>query len=96
MESKKLVVDEGGNRRQTISAEDIKQALNDICEWFKNNATAYYKENLDGNTGSSEADVSGVLKEFGAAAGDCPSLRLALSKSNGGLHFLDTFKGLKL
>jgi hypothetical protein len=27
---KKLVVDEGGNKRTEISAEDIKQALTDI------------------------------------------------------------------
>ena len=31
METKKIVVDEGGNKRLGISAEDIKQAINDIC-----------------------------------------------------------------
>lgn len=31
---KKLVVDEGGNKRTKISSEDIRQALTDISQWF--------------------------------------------------------------
>lgn len=30
MESKKIKVDEGGNRRTEITQEDLKQTLNDI------------------------------------------------------------------
>ena len=51
---KKIVVDEGGNKRQEISQEDIKQALNDITEWFKSNGASHYKAHLEENTGVPE------------------------------------------
>jgi hypothetical protein len=38
----KFVVDEGGNKRQEISVDDVKQALNDINQWFRSNASSYY------------------------------------------------------
>ena len=44
--TKKFVVDEGGNKRGAISAEDTAQTLNDLKEWFKTNAPKYYKDNL--------------------------------------------------
>ena len=43
----KFTVDEGGNKRSNISAEDISQTLNDLKEWFKVNAPKYYKEGLE-------------------------------------------------
>lgn len=49
--SKKFVVDEGGNKRSVITADDTRQALNDITQWFKSNASSYYSANLEGNKG---------------------------------------------
>ena len=63
---KKFTVDEGGNKRQQITAEDIKQALNDTTQWFKTNAPTYYTMSLEGSKGSSDQSVDGVLKQFGA------------------------------
>jgi hypothetical protein len=63
---KKFVVDEGGNRRQEITGEDIKQALNDITQWFKTNAPTYYTMSLEGSKGSQEQEVDQLLKQFGA------------------------------
>ena len=40
--TKKFVVDEGGNKRMIISADDTKQTINDLTSWFKQNAPAYY------------------------------------------------------
>jgi hypothetical protein len=54
MESKKIKVDEGGNKRTEITPEDIKQTLNDIRQWFKSNAPTYYTLNIEGNKGLSE------------------------------------------
>ena len=51
---KKFTVDEGGNKRQQITAEDIKQALNDTTQWFKTNAPTYYTMSLEGSKGSSD------------------------------------------
>ena len=94
MESgKKFVVDEGGNKRQAISAEDIKQTLNDLVQWFKDNAPAYYHSHLEGSTGLSEGDAHTILKQFGAETST--ALSLYLQKCNGGLHFLETFRGIK-
>ena len=91
---KKLVVDEGGNKRTEIAAEDIKQAITDITQWLKDNAASYYSTSLEGNKGNSEVDVTNVLKQFGAEGSD--SLKIILQKYNGGFHFLETFKGLTL
>jgi hypothetical protein len=44
--TKKFIVDEGGNKREVISAEDTAQTLNDLKEWFKTNAPKYYQDNL--------------------------------------------------
>lgn len=49
---KKFVVDEGGNKRLQITLDDIKQALNDITEWFKSNASSYYSAKLEENKGN--------------------------------------------
>lgn len=91
---KKLVVDEGGNKRTEISADDIKQALTDISQWLSTNAQAYYSKNLEGNKGNSEEEVEKVLKNFGAE--NSQGLKIALQKFNGGFHYLDTYKGLTL
>ena len=40
--TKKFVVDEGGNKRMVISADDTKQTLNDLTSWYKHNAPTYY------------------------------------------------------
>jgi hypothetical protein len=50
-------VDDGGNRRKEITLEDIKQAVNDIIQWFKTNAPTYYTMSLEGNKGQSEPDI---------------------------------------
>lgn len=64
--AKKITVDEGGNKRQEITAEDIKQAINDVEQWFKTHAPAYYTNNLEGNRGLSELEVDNFLKAKGA------------------------------
>jgi hypothetical protein len=54
----KFTVDEGGNKRSIISAEDIYQTLNDLKEWFKANAPKYYSEKLSAVSNSaSEEDI---------------------------------------
>ena len=57
-ETKKFVVDEGGNKRQVISAEDIKQTLNDLTSWFQHNAPTYYTQKLEGAKGATEIEIS--------------------------------------
>jgi len=44
--SKKIVVDEGGNKRTEISLDDFISALHDIEQWYKTNAPAYYDKYL--------------------------------------------------
>jgi len=73
---RKFVVDEGGNRRQEISLEDIKQALNDITQWFKSNASSYYTTQLEDNKGNQEPEVDSLLKKHGADG--CPALKALL------------------
>ena len=46
MESSKIQVAESGNKRTTISEEDIRQALNDIKNYFKENHSEYYEKTL--------------------------------------------------
>ena len=36
--SSKIVVSEKGNKRLQTSADDVRQALNDITQYFKTNA----------------------------------------------------------
>lgn len=58
VESKaKITVAATGNKRENISAEDIYQALNDITEHFKVNASGYYEAHLKSNRGNSRDAV---------------------------------------
>mmetsp|Transcript_5311 Transcript_5311/g.4904 ORF Transcript_5311/g.4904 Transcript_5311/m.4904 type:complete len:124 (-) Transcript_5311:204-575(-) len=97
MESKKskgIVVDEGGNKREVITSEDIRQALTDLSEWFKINASSYYSEALKNNSGVGSGELSPLMSKFGVE-GSIGLVEL-YSKFNGGFHFRDTFKGISL
>lgn len=64
---RKFIVDEGGNKRQQISEDDVRQATNDIVEWFKTNAGTYYSKNLEKGSGApAQGDVIDTLKLFRA------------------------------
>lgn len=91
---KKLVVDEGGNKRTEISDDDIKQAITDISQWFMTNAKEYYASSLEENKGNKEEDVAFALKLFGAESSN--SLKIALLKYNGGFQYLDSYVGITL
>jgi hypothetical protein len=78
---KKFVVDEGGNKRQVISAEDIKQTLNDLISWFKTNAPTYYTQKLECVKGASEMEVNQLLTTLGTKD---ESLKTLLMTVNGG------------
>lgn len=85
MEASKIQVAETGNKRHgVLSKEDVQQACNDIAEWFKTNAKSYFDANF--TKGGVEASAE-VADEH---------LKILLSKFNGGMHFLDTFRGLSL
>lgn len=80
MESKKFVVDDGGNRRTGITKDDIKQAVNDIVQWFKTNAPACSTE---GKKGRAESDIVDFLSSVGAAEGSL-GLLVLLGVCDGG------------
>jgi hypothetical protein len=61
--SKKFVVDEGGNKRKEISSDDVKTALHDITECFRQNAFSYYDKDLKSNTGNEESEIRAFLNE---------------------------------
>lgn len=79
---KKFVVDEGGNKRQAINSDDIKQALNDLTQWFKSNAAVYYTLSLEGNKGISDCEADSLLKQFGAEGST--ALKTLLTTIDGG------------
>lgn len=62
----------------------MQQACNDIAEWFKTNAKPYFDANLTKGGVDSGADVADE------------HLKILLSEFDGGMHFLDTFRGLSL
>ncbi len=78
---KKFVVDEGGNKRQAISADDIKQTLNDLKSWYKTNAPTYYTQKLECAKGASELEVNQILSSLGIKD---ESLKILLTIANGG------------
>jgi len=88
MESKKIVVDHGGNKRTEVTTADLAQALLDIDQWFQTHGKAYYEKNMVSK--GAPADATAMLKML-----DCESsvtLGLLLQKyPNGGLHLLDTY-----
>ncbi|CDW76788.1 UNKNOWN [Stylonychia lemnae] len=92
--TKKFTVDEGGNKRQEISVDDIKQALNDINQWFKYNASSYYTTQLEDNKGNQEPEVDSIMKKHGADG--CSALKALLLRFRGGFQLLDTYKTLTL
>ncbi len=76
---------ETGNKRHgALRREDVKQACNDIAEWFKTNAKPFFDANFTKGGVETEAEVADE------------HLQILLSKFNGGMHFLDTFRGLSL
>ena len=40
--SSKISVAETGNKRETITNEDVNQALIDLAQWFTTNAADYF------------------------------------------------------
>ena len=95
MESKssKIVVSEKGNRRTQTSADDVRQALNDITQYFRTNAQSYFDSFLKDNKGNSETSVQETLAKFKA---EKSHIAISLEKYDGGLHYLDSYVGLKL
>ena len=89
----KIVVAESGNKRKTISAEDVQQCIKDISGWFQTNAAAYYSSKLEGCQGANTDEIANLLKEFNATGSH---LGVALQKYNGALQYEDTFVGLTL
>jgi len=81
--TKKFVVDEGGNKRMIISAEDTKQTINDLTSWFKQNAPAYYTQKLEGLKGASDHEIGTALSALGVSD---ESLKILLSTVNGGFQ----------
>ena len=89
----KIVVAESGNKRKTISAEDVQQCIKDIAGWFQNNAAGYYSAKLEGCTGANADEIRRILGEFNAVENH---LGVTLLKYNGALQYLDTYVGLTL
>ena len=85
MESSKIVVAETGNKRTDLSNEDVNQAITDIAQWFNTKQPKYFEANMK-QGGANKADLAGLPEH----------LQLLLLKFNGGLHFLETFKGISI
>ena len=85
--SSKISVAETGNKRAVLSNEDINQALNDISQWFKSNDKEYFDNYL--SKGGASADE---IKATNAPE----HVQLLLLKFNGGMQFMDTFRGLSV
>ena len=47
----KIQVAESGNKRKAASVDDIKQAISDIKNWFKENHADYHKNKLNDQNG---------------------------------------------
>ena len=89
----KIVVAESGNKRKTISAEDVEQCIKDIAGWYQTKAENYYTNKLKTCAGAPPEEVKAVLGEFSAADSH---LSVQLTKYNGGFQYLDTYVGLTL
>jgi hypothetical protein len=89
----KISVAEKGNKKAETSAEDVRQALNDITQYFITNAPTFYDSNLKENKGNSEQLVNATLQKFNAASSH---IAISLEKYDGGLHYMDTYVGFKL
>ena len=88
------VGDIGGNKRTSVSDEDVLQCIKDLANWFKTHASPYYASSLEPQTtGASAEEVKSVLGDLGAGESH---LGTSLMKFNGGLQYEDTFMGLKL
>merc|ERR1711957_753146 len=87
MEASKITVAELGNKRMEITIEDVNQAVTDLGQWFENKNKSYFEANMK-NGGASDADIKAV--------GAPEQLAAVLKKFNGGMHFMDTFKGLSV
>lgn len=75
---------EPGNRRTELTLADVNQAISDLGSWFESKANAYFSANMK-NGGASDAQMPP----------NCPEhLQALLKKYNGGMHFMDTYKGL--
>jgi hypothetical protein len=74
MESK-IQVAETGNKRSTLSNADVNQAILDISQWFKTNATEYYTQHMS-NGGASSEKVASI--------GAPDHLKILLEKFDGG------------
>lgn len=48
MESSKITVAETGNKRSTLTNEDVSQAIVDIAQWFKTKAPKSFLANSKG------------------------------------------------
>ena len=87
----RIVVAESGNKRQTITAEDVEQCIKDIAGWYETKAQSYYSNKLQSCSGAPGEEVLAILAEFNAV--DC-HLGVQLRKYNGGFQYLDTYVGL--
>ena len=63
----KIVVAESGNKRKTITAEDVEQCVKDIAGWYQTKAANYYTNKLQPCAGAPPEEVKAVLGEFSAA-----------------------------
>ena len=63
----KIQVAESGNKRTNASEEDIRQAVNDIKNWFKENHAEYYENTLkEGkpSVGGKKEEVQQWISQF--------------------------------
>eukprot|EP00826_Nyctotherus_ovalis_P007913 TRINITY_DN12036_c0_g1_i2.p1 TRINITY_DN12036_c0_g1~~TRINITY_DN12036_c0_g1_i2.p1 ORF type:complete len:205 (-),score=62.82 TRINITY_DN12036_c0_g1_i2:133-747(-) len=90
----RFVREKGGTpKASAITKEDYKQALRDICEWFKTYCKAYY-DRLKAIKPITETDLEKVQFSF---ARPLPlAIRTLLEMHNGGFQLLDTFVTLPL
>ena len=90
----KFTVDEGGNKRSNISAEDIDQTLNDLNEWFKANAPKYHKERLEVARPASETEINKLASRDNFTSQNMIAVKSLYSRVNGGMQLQDTFQTL--
>ena len=84
-QASKIEVAESGNKRTTISDDDVRQALTDIGSWMQSNAAKHFEAHL-------KVQASG--DDLAVIAWAPAHLKLLLSKFNGGCPFQDLVKGM--
>ena len=94
----KIQVAESGNKRTVISEDDVRQAVNDIKNWFQENHPDYFGKTLKDkpSVAGNPDGVKQFLSQHPHSQSPDIALAVILELCPEGFQFLDTFRLHKL